>query len=117
MRRGNESKDNKAENLNSIWTQMHERGLISAINKMEKMGININQQDFLGHTIMHKACADGNRQAIKMLIEKGARTNIKDSFGKTAEDFLTNAPETLNYLRFVQENHKKREQDNSCTII
>jgi ankyrin repeat protein len=55
---------------------------------LETSGVNINYQDKLGRTILIEACINKNLHLIKLLVLKGADTEIKDNDNYTAKDYL-----------------------------
>lgn len=58
-------------------------------------GANINHQDYdNGNTALHRATEDNKTEIIQLLKDRGARTNIRNSRGKTVED-LEKAPKEI----------------------
>lgn len=53
--------------------------------------IEINVQNRLGDTPLHSASWKGHVEAVKMLIEKGATTDVKNKDGKLPSDLTTNS--------------------------
>lgn len=48
---------------------------------------NINSQNELGNTLLHKATNRGDIQAVARLLQMGADVSIKNNAGKTAIDW------------------------------
>ncbi|GFY79988.1 ankyrin repeat protein [Trichonephila inaurata madagascariensis] len=46
-------------------------------------GANLDQQDSIGRTLLHKAAEDGNLAAVKFLIDRGARLDVLDKWNDT----------------------------------
>jgi ankyrin repeat protein len=44
---------------------------------------NINQTDFMGNTILHRAVGANNLQLVEALVEKGAKVDVKNRKGET----------------------------------
>ena len=62
-----------------------EATLIGDINNVEKAlnyGANINAQDDIDFTPIHYSARLGHYEAVKLLLEKGARIDIKDTIGE-----------------------------------
>lgn len=63
-------------------------GNVLICDLLETSGVNINYQDKLGRTILIEACINKNYPLIKMLVLKGADSEIKDNGNYTAKDYL-----------------------------
>ena len=74
--------------------------LISIKETLSK-GCNINFEDYDNRTALHIAVSENSLESIKLLIENGAKTDIKDRWGKTAVDEVNNNKEILNLLRKI----------------
>ena len=44
---------------------------------------NINQRDFMGNTILHRAVQAGNLQLVEALVERGAKVTSTNNKGET----------------------------------
>lgn len=60
--------------------------------------IDVNAQDIKGRTALHFACAYKDTPVIRALIEHGAKKDIKDKAGLTAEDYLKFGEEQIRNL-------------------
>jgi ankyrin repeat protein len=50
---------------------------------LEKDITNINQTDFMGNTILHRAVVTNNLRLVEALVEKGAKVDVKNTKGET----------------------------------
>ncbi|CEL92504.1 unnamed protein product [Vitrella brassicaformis CCMP3155] len=59
-------------------------GDIASAKEMIVLGeADINEPDSLGQSALHKACNEGNMQAVQFLLPRGADLHLKDAFGFT----------------------------------
>lgn len=66
-------------------------GNISVVELLLKSpSIDVNIQDSDGQTALHKASEVGNVECFKLLLEKGARKDIRDKQGRNAIDLAKN---------------------------
>lgn len=49
--------------------------------------MNINVQTSHGETALHLAAGEGHADVVKVLLDRGADTSIKDLYGKTAAEY------------------------------
>ncbi|MDM8335451.1 ankyrin repeat domain-containing protein [Wolbachia pipientis] len=59
------------------------RGYIKSAEYLINKGANLDQQDSIGRTLLHKAAEDGNLAAVKFLIDHGARLDVLDTWNNT----------------------------------
>jgi ankyrin repeat protein len=69
-----------------------------------EFGSNINEQDKNGDTILMKAVKDNQIDVVKLLLYKGANTNIQNKNAKKASDFIKN-----DILHDIFDTYKKEE--------
>lgn len=70
-----------------------------------EFGSNINEQDKNGDTILMKAVKDNQIDIVKLLLYKGANTNIQNNNSKKASDFIKN-----NILHDIFDTYKKEKK-------
>lgn len=71
-------------------TQLAEKGQITAVERLLEAGVLVDLPGDGGQTAMHYACWRGNAAMIRLLLEYGARTDIKDTMYKaTAAGYLS----------------------------
>lgn len=73
-------------------------GLISMQYLVEKAGANINKVDENGQTPAFTAALTGNLNQLQYLVEKGARTDIKDNSGNTMLHVCSRNLDIVRYL-------------------
>lgn len=60
------------------------RGDIWFLKELLSMDVvKVNDTDYDGRTVLHCACAEGHLDLVRVLIEMGARPELKDNFGRT----------------------------------
>ena len=59
------------------------RGDTKTLKKFLENGANVNVRDYDGRCALHIAAADGNLEAVNMLLEHGAIPNTKDRYQMT----------------------------------
>ncbi|MGX9891852.1 ankyrin repeat domain-containing protein [Wolbachia endosymbiont of Protocalliphora sialia] len=59
------------------------RGRMELAEYLIDKGADINRQDNIGRTFLHKAAEGGNLAAVKFLVEKGARLDVLDEWNDT----------------------------------
>ena len=81
---------NKALDDEKKWMPLHlaaDRGKPEIIDALIKAGADINAQTIHGETALHRACSMRiGKDVAEALIKNGARTDIKDGYGRTAQD-------------------------------
>jgi ankyrin repeat protein len=65
----------------------------------------INKQTTDGRTPLHFAALNGNKKVFDLLVQRGAKTDIKDKDGKTASDLLANPINS--FLKAAKEGDKR----------
>ncbi|XP_030830790.1 oxysterol-binding protein-related protein 1 isoform X2 [Strongylocentrotus purpuratus] len=80
----------QSQQLKSQQTLLHaaSEGDLETITKMLEgpRPPNINCTDVSGHTPLHRACCSDQREAAILLLQSGAKTDVKNSKGQTALD-------------------------------
>ena len=66
-----------------------------ALSALLEFDLNLNAQSAQGNTALHLAAANGYSQIITTLLEVGARTDIINNNGKTAEDLAKSGVKSL----------------------
>jgi hypothetical protein len=61
---------------------------VALVGLLLDKGINVNQQNTWGWTVLHFACAGYPADLQELLIAKGASENLKTAFGRTGADIL-----------------------------
>lgn len=84
------SADTELEERNNVYTfQLLEHDNAEFLAKLLALdGFNINAQDELGRTLLHRAVQNKSTNAVRALLEQGITLDIKDRFFKTAQDYL-----------------------------
>lgn len=54
------------------------------LNLLLKVGVNVDERNIEGETVLIHSCSTANHAATEMLIRSGANLNMVDSYGKTA---------------------------------
>jgi RNA polymerase sigma factor (sigma-70 family) len=68
-------------NLQASFDRASWMGELSLIEAMLMDGLDINEQDSYGRTLLHYAVHSGNGEAVELLIKNGARSDFKDKAG------------------------------------
>ena len=63
---------------------------MKVLKRVLSLGLDINHQDQCGHTPLMDAVLNGTKEAIKILLDHGADTIIRDSRQKMAIDYAKN---------------------------
>lgn len=93
---------------------------LPAVRKCLELGLAVNQVDNRGYTALHGAAYIGNNDLIKLLVEKGAKVDVKAKTGDSVADmangpnrFATPHPETVALLEKLgsQNSHNCRSAD------
>jgi ankyrin repeat protein len=78
---------------------------LPAVRQCLELGLDVNQVDNRGYTALHGAAYIGNNDLIKVLVEKGAKVDVKAKTGDSVADmangpnrFATPHPETVALL-------------------
>lgn len=67
-----------------------------------RLGANVNAQDMLLQTSLHKACSSSDMQMVSFLLSNGCDSTKKNVAGKTASD-LTFDPEIIKLISAYQQ--------------
>ena len=62
------------------------RGDLEKIRLCIRCGIDVNAADYDRRTCMHVAASEGDHKLVSLLMEHGARTDVKDRWGGTPLD-------------------------------
>ncbi|XP_029969829.1 myotrophin [Salarias fasciatus] len=65
-------------------------GQLEVLQFLIQMGADINATDSLGLTPLITACYEGHRDSVKLLLEKGAKKDLKATNGATALEAADN---------------------------
>lgn len=73
------------------------------MDSLRLLGWNVNGQDYDGRTALGVAASQGELQAVKYLVQKGADLSIKDARGNDPLGDATreNRTETIEYLSSI----------------
>jgi uncharacterized protein len=78
---------------------------LPAVRQCLELGLDVNQVDNRGYTALHGAAYIGNNDLVKLLVEKGAKVDVKAKNGDSVADmangpnrFATPHPETVALL-------------------
>jgi ankyrin repeat protein len=63
---------------------------LEAVSLAVELGIDVNAAEHLGMTALHGAAFNGSDQIVRLLVEKGANLNARDSSGQTPLDKAEN---------------------------
>jgi len=69
-----------AQNLNEEFFAAARKGDIAAVTAFLDKGVNVNEKTRYGATALSYACDHGNVELVKLLLERGADVNVKDTF-------------------------------------
>jgi ankyrin repeat protein len=50
-------------------------------------GTDVSAKEYNGSTSLHRAAANGHKEAVELLLAKGAEVNVKNKDGKTPLDW------------------------------
>ncbi|WP_419214522.1 ankyrin repeat domain-containing protein [Wolbachia endosymbiont of Rhagoletis cingulata] len=82
-------------------------GMAISLGRMElaeyliDKGADINRQDNIGRTFLHKAAEGGNSAAVKFLVEKGARLDVLDKWNDTPLHVAANVKVNKGHIEVV----------------
>ena len=71
------------------------------ITKLESIGASFNLNEKQQANLIHTACANGNLEIIKYLLDKGISPTIKDSFNKNCLETISlysDSPDVMNFM-------------------
>ena len=72
------------------WMNMAKAGNLEWLNYLHALGISIDlQENVRGQTALHKAVRENKPEAVKFLLERGARKDIKDHAAETPLNIAT----------------------------
>ncbi|WP_374698648.1 ankyrin repeat domain-containing protein [Wolbachia endosymbiont (group B) of Limnophora tigrina] len=77
------------------------RGYIESAEYLINKGANLDQQDSIGRTLLHKAAEDGNLAAVKFLIDQGARLDVLDKWNDTPLHVAANVKVNKDHTEIV----------------
>lgn len=89
-----------------------------AAKNLIKLGVDVNQPNtYNNNSPLSIACANGNMEIAKLLLEKGANLNQADSDGKTPialvnESTVFDETQKSNFINFLREINSKENQSN-----
>ncbi|WP_333023901.1 ankyrin repeat domain-containing protein [Wolbachia endosymbiont of Pentidionis agamae] len=66
-----------------------------------KKGADVNHQNSIGRTLLHKTAEDGNVAMVKFLVEKGARLDVLDKWNDTPLHVAANVQANKGHLEVV----------------
>jgi uncharacterized protein len=91
-------------------------GMLAAVKYLvEEVGVDVNERDYEGNTVVHHAAARGDLEMIKYLVSKGAVVTHVNRAGQTTIDLANGPvqrvqpfPDTIDYLASLgaKNNHK-----------
>lgn len=106
------SEDTNAIHAILIKEYNHERHdiIYSLIRKLIDRGVDINQQDERGNTVLHNAALSNNLKLLKLICECGAKINIQNNDKQTPFDIAIewNRSEIVEYFHSLQGMNTKR---------
>lgn len=73
-------------NLGASFAQAARIGQLCLVEAMVMDGIDVNETDANGRTLLHWAAGNGHAEAVELLLKCGADRTIKDKGGRTAAD-------------------------------
>jgi RNA polymerase sigma-70 factor (ECF subfamily) len=81
------SKNNKILEKINLYTTFDSVAKIGQMDLLEHLimdGVNVNEKDAAGRTMLHWAVENNHAEAVRLLLKSGAKTDIKDRSGRTA---------------------------------
>lgn len=83
-------------------TEEYDRRALEAVKLTVELGADVNAANDIGLTALHGAAYVGSDRVIQFLVDKGAKVNVEDKYGRTPLSIVQkiNAPRMPdNYLR------------------
>ena len=71
----------------SLLHKTYKKISLEILSLLLKYGLNINDRDYKGRTVLHKACIDNDLKSFNLLISSGALLSLKDNDDKTPLDY------------------------------
>ena len=93
------------ENIN-LYTNFEIAGQLGQISLLEAMlvdGLDVNEPDALGRTLLHWAVENAHLEAVTLLLKNGADQNLRDRDGRTARDIAQSANDSSLLVRTLDE--------------
>ncbi len=96
---------------------------LPAVRKCLELGLDVNQVDNRGYTALHGAAYIGNNDLVKLLVEKGAKVDVKAKNGDSVADmangpnrFATPHPETVALLEKLGSTNSHNCRSADCLV-
>ncbi len=96
---------------------------LPAVRKCLELGLDVNQIDNRGYTALHGAAYIGNNDLVKLLVEKGAKVDVKAKNGDSVADmangpnrFATPHPETVALLEKLGSTNSHNCRSADCLV-
>jgi ankyrin repeat protein len=96
---------------------------VPAVRQCLELGLDVNQVDSRGYTALHGAAYIGNNDLIKLLVEKGAKVDVKAKNGDSVADmangpnrFATPHPETVAFLEKLGSSNSHNCRSADCLV-
>jgi ankyrin repeat protein len=96
---------------------------LPAVRQCLELGLDVNQVDNRGYTALHGAAYIGNNDLIKLLVEKGAKVDVKAKNGDSVADmangpnrFATPHPETVALLEKLGSTNAHNCRSADCLV-
>ena len=86
---------------------------LNLLKKLFSEGLDLNQRNHDGRTLLHKACLSGNKWIIKFLLNNNIDVNIKDNRGRTALH-LTCLHNRVDIMKMIIEKGANLELKDNC---
>ncbi|MGL9725400.1 MAG: ankyrin repeat domain-containing protein [Wolbachia sp.] len=77
------------------------RGYMELAEYLIDKGVDINRQDDIGRTFLHKTAENGNLATVKFLVEKGAKVNTLDKWNETPLHVAANVKVNKDHTKVV----------------